>query len=116
MSKDEILGGNHNKVDFKDEYKLKNEDIIREANKATTMAGFADHLEDVNGGPLKIDAPVEAIAETAAAELEPMNFKLLGLLHDVQTEVDDDWRRVTRIRKLRRVKSQAVNIIVGVLP
>ena len=83
MRKDELLGGAQNKADFKDEYKLKNEDIIREANKATTMAGFNEHLEDINGGPLKIDAPVEAIAETAVAELEPMNFKLLGLFHDV---------------------------------
>ena len=47
------------------------------------MAGFTEHLEDINGGPLKIDAPVEAIVETAVAELEPMNFKLLGLFHDV---------------------------------
>jgi hypothetical protein len=104
MRKEEVLGV-HDKPDFKEKYELRNEDIIREANKATCMTGFIDHLEIINGGPLKIDVEIEAIAETADAELMPMDFKLLGLLHDAHTEVEDDWRRVTRIRKARRAKS-----------
>lgn len=80
------------------------------------MSGFIEHLEIINGGPLKIDVSVEAIVETAVADLMPMDFKALGLLHDAQTEVEDDWRRVTRIRKARRAKSQMERHIVGVLP
>jgi len=56
VRKEEIPGVGEDKAFQEEKYELRNEDIIREANKGTTMSGFIEHLEIINGGPLKIDA------------------------------------------------------------
>lgn len=43
-------------------------------------------------------------------------MKKLELVKNVQTEVDDSWRRKTRIRRQKRAKSQLNKEIVGILP
>lgn len=81
---------------------MKNEDIIREAYKATDMIGFAEHLEFNNGGPLKYEVFCEAIVDTYNASTEPMAFKERQKREhckNAQTEVEDTWRRKTRIRR-----------------
>jgi len=88
-----------------DRYELKNEDIIKEADKTTNMDGFEEHLERNNGGPLRFNVEIEAIEDKKDAEISVLDLKEMGLYHDVQTEVDLLWRTVTRKKFKKRAKT-----------
>lgn len=47
-------------------YELQKGDVVTEANKATDMHEFVEHLERCNGGPIKIDIYAEAKEQTAS--------------------------------------------------
>jgi hypothetical protein len=78
------------------------------------MDGFEEHLERVNGGPLRFNVEIEAIEEKEDKEINVLDLKEMGLYHDVQTEVDLLWRTVTRTKYRKRAKTQPKEII-GVL-
>jgi hypothetical protein len=81
---------------------LKQDDIIKERTVGTDMMDFIEYLQFLNGGPLTSSVEIDAVPSKADVELSPLNLRTHGLIQDVKTEIDENWRRLTRIRAQAR--------------
>ena len=81
-------------------------EILRDAEKTTDMEGYQKYLEMVNGGPLLADAKEQTELETRDVENGAFDLYEVGLLKDVGTEIEKEWRLETRPKRLRKVASE----------
>lgn len=73
---------------------------MKEATVWTSTDDFEEYLEYLIGGPLRGEQEVQATVQMAHQECDMKDFKEQGFLRDVETEIDDRWRKETRIKKV----------------
>jgi hypothetical protein len=76
-------------------------EIIKTIEIATDMDDHGDYLQEMNGGPLKLELQMQTSFYLEDFSNSGFDLYEVGAIEDKGTDIDPQWRRETRPKRIR---------------